>query len=85
MNAIRVFRNAAQQWVTESQTPVCFLSVDKEDTFRSIGLHPKGGLCIAVDAHGHIDNVTLFNGEPVTEFHIPVNHGLYLDLANTPV
>lgn len=79
MTAIRVFLNAQKTWVAETnqeQHPVQILGVDNAHVFRSLGLHPEGGLCIKVDNNGIIEEVTLHTGVPIVEFHIPANHGL---------
>ena len=84
MSAIRLYRNAAKSWVFDhngNPRPAVLSSIDSEDSFRAIGLHPNGAVSIKVCSTGEIDGIHLLDDTPVDELIVPRGHSLYRDLS----
>lgn len=84
MSALRIYLNAAKAWVFDhagGQRPAVLSSVDTDESFRAIGLHPNGAVSIKVCPNGEIDGVHLLDETPVVELFVPRGHSLYRDLA----
>ena len=83
MSAIRLYRSGTNEWVFDhqgSQHAAVLSSVETNDTFRSIGLHPKGAVMISVNPTGLIEKIALVDDTPLEELVIPPTHGLWRDL-----
>ncbi len=84
MSEIRLYRNGNNEWVFNhqgSEHTALLTSIDTNETFRTLGLHPKGAVCIAVSQGGYIEEISLVDGTTLGELVIPKTHSLHRDLT----
>jgi len=86
MSALHLYLNELKEWVFNydgSIVPAVVSSSDSANTFRSLGLHPSGTVCIQVGPIGNIEEITLLDKTPLNELVVPRGHSLHREL--TPV